>query len=62
MLPTGLRGLMIGGIIAAAMSNVDSYSLLASGNIVYDIYRPLVEPQRVRPAADGADADRRVCR
>jgi SSS family solute:Na+ symporter len=43
MLPTGLRGLMIGGIIAAAMSNVDSYSLLASGNIVYDIYRPLVD-------------------
>ncbi len=44
MLPTGLRGLMVGGIIAAAMSNVDSYSLLAAGNIVYDIYRPLVEP------------------
>jgi SSS family solute:Na+ symporter len=44
VLPTGLRGLMIGGIIAAAMSNVDSYSLLASGNLVYDIYRPLVEP------------------
>jgi solute:Na+ symporter, SSS family len=44
VLPTGLRGLMVGGIIAAAMSNVDSYSLLASGNIVYDIYRPLVEP------------------
>ena len=44
MLPTGLRGLMIGGIIAAAMSNVDSYSLLASGNIVYDIYRPLFDP------------------
>jgi solute:Na+ symporter, SSS family len=43
MLPVGLRGLMIGGIIAAAMSNIDSYSLLASGNIVYDIYRPLVD-------------------
>jgi SSS family solute:Na+ symporter len=45
MLPVGLRGLMIGGIIAAAMSNVDSYSLLASGNIVYDIYRPLMDRQ-----------------
>jgi SSS family solute:Na+ symporter len=45
MLPAGLRGLMIGGIIAAAMSNVDSYSLLASGNIVYDIYRPLADPR-----------------
>ena len=45
MLPVGLRGLMIGGIIAAAMSQIDSYSLLASGNLVYDIYRPLVDPQ-----------------
>jgi SSS family solute:Na+ symporter len=44
MLPVGLRGLMIGGILASAMANIDSYSLLASGNIVYDIYRPLVEP------------------
>jgi len=44
MLPTGLRGLMIGGILAAAMSQIDSYSLLASGNLVYDIYRPLVDP------------------
>lgn len=44
MLPTGLRGLMIGGILAAAMSQIDSYSLLASGNLVYDIYRPLLDP------------------
>ncbi|HYO23844.1 MAG TPA: hypothetical protein VEQ85_02750, partial [Lacipirellulaceae bacterium] len=44
MLPTGLRGLMIGGIVASAMTNVDSYSLLASGNLVYDIYRPLFDP------------------
>lgn len=45
MLPTGLRGLMIGGILSAAMSTIDSYSLLASGNVVYDIYRPLLDPQ-----------------
>lgn len=44
MLPLGLRGLMIGGILASAMANIDSYSLLASGNIIYDIYRPIVEP------------------
>jgi Na+/proline symporter len=44
MLPTGLRGLMIGGILAAAMSQIDSYSLLASGNLVYDIYRPIFDP------------------
>jgi Na+/proline symporter len=44
MLPLGMRGLFIGGILAAAMSTIDSYSLLASGNVVYDIYRPLVDP------------------
>jgi SSS family solute:Na+ symporter len=44
MLPIGLRGLMLGGILAAAMAQIDSYSLLASANIVYDIYRPLVNP------------------
>jgi SSS family solute:Na+ symporter len=45
MLPMGLRGLFLGGILAAAMSTIDSYSLLASGNVVYDIYRPLVDPR-----------------
>ncbi|MCI0650714.1 MAG: sodium:solute symporter family protein [Planctomycetes bacterium] len=40
-LPVGLKGLFLGGVLAAAMSSVDSYSLLASGNLVYDIYRPL---------------------
>lgn len=48
LLPTGLRGLFLGGILASAMSTVDSYSLLASGNLVYDIYRPL----RRRPLSD----------
>jgi solute:Na+ symporter, SSS family len=45
MLPLGLRGLFLGGILAAAMSTIDSYSLLASGNIVYDIYRPTIDPR-----------------
>lgn len=44
MLPIGLRGLMLGGILAAAMAQIDSYALLASGNLVYDIYRPLFDP------------------
>jgi SSS family solute:Na+ symporter len=44
MLPLGLRGFMLGGILAAAMAQIDSYSLLASANIVYDIYRPLFDP------------------
>lgn len=43
-LPLGLKGLFLGGILAAAMSSIDSYALLASGNLVYDIYRPLVKP------------------
>jgi SSS family solute:Na+ symporter len=45
MLPIGLRGLMLGGILAAAMAQIDSYSLLASANLVYDIYRPLFDPR-----------------
>jgi Na+/proline symporter len=36
---------MIGGIFSAAMANIDTYSLLASANLVYDIYRPLVDPR-----------------
>ncbi|MBI1374330.1 MAG: hypothetical protein GC159_16560 [Phycisphaera sp.] len=48
MLPLGLRGLFIGGILAAAMSTIDSYSLLASGNLVYDIYSRLLK----RPLSD----------
>jgi SSS family solute:Na+ symporter len=41
-LPVGLSGLFLGGCLAAAMSTVDSYFLVAAGNLVYDIYRPLV--------------------
>ncbi len=48
-LPAGLKGLFIAGILAAAMSSVDSYSLLASGNLSYDIIRPLF-PSRMTDA------------
>jgi SSS family solute:Na+ symporter len=41
-LPLGISGLFLGGCLAAAMSTVDSYFLVAAGNLVYDIYRPLV--------------------
>lgn len=44
-LPVGLKGLFIAGLLAAVMSTVDTYSLLAAGNLVYDIYRPLVNPK-----------------
>ncbi len=50
VLPIGLRGVMIGGIISAAMSSVDSYALLASGNLVYDI----LQRQLKRPLSDRA--------
>lgn len=43
-LPIGLKGFFIAGILSAAMSTVDSYLLLSSGNLVYDIYRPLFRP------------------
>jgi len=43
-LPIGLKGFFIAGVLSAAMSTVDSYLLLSSGNLVYDIYRPLFRP------------------
>jgi len=43
-LPVGLVGLFISGAVAAAMSTVDSYCLVAGGNVAYDLYRPLVKP------------------
>ncbi len=43
-LPVGLSGFFLGGVLATAMSTIDSYLLLAAGNLVYDIYRPLRQP------------------
>jgi len=43
-LPVGLKGLFVAGVLAAAMSSVDSYCLLASGNLTYDIIRPTIAP------------------
>lgn len=43
-LPVGLWGFFLGGCLATALSTVDSYLLIAAGNLVYDIYRPLVAP------------------
>ena len=36
LLPTGLLGLFVAGIIATAMSTVDSYALIAASSVVYD--------------------------
>ena len=35
-LPPGLLGLFVAGCAASAMSTVDSYTLIAAGNVVYD--------------------------
>lgn len=43
-LPIGLKGFFIAGVLSAAMSTVDSYLLLSSGNLIYDIYRPIFRP------------------
>jgi SSS family solute:Na+ symporter len=43
-LPAGLTGLFLAGILSAEMSTIDSYCLVAGGNIVYDIYRPIFRP------------------
>lgn len=44
-LPIGLVGIFLSGTLAAAMSTIDSYSLVAGGNLVYDIYRPVMNPR-----------------
>jgi len=43
-LPPGLIGRFQAGVVAAAMSTADSYFLVSSGNLVYDLYRPLFRP------------------
>lgn len=41
VLPAGLTGLFIAGVVATAMSTIDSYLLIAGGNLAYDLIRPL---------------------
>ncbi len=44
VLPVGLAGLFAAGVVATAMSTIDSYLLIAGGNLAYDLYRPLFRP------------------
>lgn len=44
-LPWGLTGLFLAGVLSAEMSTIDSYCLVAGGNVVYDIYRPVFNPR-----------------
>ena len=43
-LPVGALGLFLAGVIATEMSTLDSYCLVAGGNISYDIYKPVFKP------------------
>src|SRR5690606_35725801 len=44
VLPVGLKGMFLAGVLATAMSTIDSYLLISVGNLSYDMYRPLVRP------------------
>jgi solute:Na+ symporter, SSS family len=44
VLPTGLKGAFVAGVLATAMSTIDSYLLISGGNLSYDLYRPLRRP------------------
>jgi Na+/proline symporter len=43
-LPVGLTGLFLAGVLATAMSTVDSYTLVSGSNFSYDLYRPIRKP------------------
>ena len=44
-LPVGAVGLFISGVLSTEMSTLDSYCLVAGGNISYDIYKPAINPK-----------------
>ena len=50
VLPSGMKGLFVASVLATAMSTIDSYLLIAGGNISYDLYRPFAH----RPLDDAA--------
>tara|TARA_Y100001980_G_C14551028_1_gene334022 strand:+ start:1004 stop:2497 length:1494 start_codon:yes stop_codon:yes gene_type:complete len=43
-LPIGVLGLFLAGVLSTEMSTLDSYCLVAGGNIAYDIYKPAIKP------------------
>jgi len=44
-LPAGVVGLFIAGVLSTEMSTLDSYCLVAGGNVSYDIYKPVIKPE-----------------
>lgn len=49
VLPMGLVGFFLAGVLATEMSTMDSYCLIAGGNLAYDVYRPAVKPEATDP-------------
>jgi len=43
-LPAGVVGLFLAGVLSTEMSTLDSYCLVAGGNVSYDIYKPAMKP------------------
>ncbi len=43
-LPAGALGLFLAGVLSTEMSTLDSYCLVAGGNVAYDIYKPAYKP------------------
>ncbi len=50
VLPAGVLGFFVAGVLATEMSTMDSYCLVAGGNVAYDVYRPALRP-------DASDAE-----
>jgi len=51
-MPLGLRGLMLAGLFAAAMSSTDSALNAMASTTIADFYRPLAGDHRSNPAAE----------
>ena len=47
-LPVGAKGVFVASVLATSMSTVDSYLLIAGGNLAYDLARPAIR----RPMGD----------
>ena len=47
-LPVGAKGVFVASVLATSMSTVDSYLLIAGGNLSYDLVRPMIR----RPMGD----------
>jgi SSS family solute:Na+ symporter len=50
VLPVGAKGIFVASVLATSMSTVDSYLLIAGGNLAYDLARPVLR----RPMGDRA--------